>query len=447
MIKRSMAQRVIERKILLLIAIMATSWATSLYSAWQLGLSYANSGSGGTVINSTAFLGEDPNATNGYDWNFDAPLPPAPNNPGYVRIYFPHSDFGGSNGNYLVDIRAATPVQKTWNIALSVNTPLSTSYSLSWSIPPLLPDYYQPKLLIGSSTINMRSQSSYAWTGYMSSCSVRLDVVAGMPYLLAIPPDLLFSDNQPQSLNLRRYFSVISGNLSFSFSPNPNLEQSLVTLGDSLYWKVAPVPGYIGSTTVTLSAIGSGGTKTQNVIITRDATNSPPVFSPPGEAVQIFEGSGGFFYFADLISDPDLDPIEIQASSDSSLTLNVMADQQAVQILPAPGKKGNASFFLELSDGHNPVQSHPVNVFINPLEPSPITHINATMQSGMLQLSWAPVLESIWGLPVFDLEYRVCAFSDAACTEPLFELVTPDTALGIPAAYPQVFVRISTINE
>lgn len=443
----SMAKRIISRKILSLIALMATSWVASFCSSWQLSLTYTNTGTGGAMINSTAYLGEDPNATNGWDWNFDVPLPPAPNNPGYVRIYFPHSDFGANNGNYLVDIRANNPVQKTWNISLAVNTPLSTAYSLSWVIPPLMPDYYQPKLLIGSSTINMRSQSSYAWTGYMSSCSVRLDLLAGMPYLLAIPPDLLFSNNQPQYLNLQNYFSVISGNLSFAFSANANLEQSLVSVNDSLHWKVNPLHGYSGTTSVNLSATGSGGTKTVSVDVTRDATNSPPVFSPPLEAVQIEEGSGGYFSYEGLISDPDLDPVQIQAIGDSTLSLEVMQSLQAVHILPSPGVKGNGSFILELSDGLNPAQSYNIPIYIYPLEPQQVTNVNINIQNGSLLIAWSPVTHSIWSIPVFDLEYRVCGFSDAACTQPLFNLVTPENNLSLPAIYPTVFVRITTINE
>jgi len=443
-----MAERLTGLNLKILIAVMAIAWALPVWSAWQMGLTFSNTGTGGASISSTAYLGEHANASNTWDWNFDVPLGPPPNNPGYVRIYFPHSDFGANSGNYLVDIRAATPVQKTWNITLSVNTPLSTSYSLSWSIPPLLPDYYRPKLLIGSSTIDMCNQSSHAWTGFVSSCSVRLDMVAGMPYLLAIPPDLEFSDNQPQTLNLKRYFAVLSGNLSFSFSPNPNLTQSLVTIGDSLYWQCSPVHGYVGSTSSTLSATGSGGTKIATIGITRNATNSPPGFQNlPGE-VEIIQNQSAYLSWADQISDPDLDEWQLEVTSEDDFDLVVEPDLQRVQIIPQPGFKGSGTVQFRLTDNLNPTVIINIPVTVLPAEPVFPQNVQLALSAGgEIVCSWDPVSHDISGLPISELSYRIELYSDPDCEDFISEFTTDGCQLILPSAYPKVFVKVITKNE
>jgi hypothetical protein len=443
-----MAERLTGLNLKIFIAVMAIAWALPVWSAWQMGVTFSNAGTGGASISSTAYLGENSNASNTWDWNYDVPLGPPPNNPGYVRIYFPHTDFGANNGNYLVDIRAATPVQKTWNITLSVNTPLSTSYSLSWSIPPLLPDYYRPKLLIGSSTIDMRNQSSHAWTGFVSSCSVRLDMVAGMPYLLAIPPDLEFSDNLPQALNLKRYFAVLSGNLSFSFSPNSNLTQSLVTIGDSLYWQCNPVHGYVGSTSSTLSAIGSGGTKTATIGITRSATNSPPSFrNPPGE-LSVIQNQSAYLSWADQISDPDLDEWQLEVSADDVFYLVVEPDMQRVQIIPLPGFKGSGEVQFRLTDNINPMVTINIPVSVLPSEPdSPQNVLLGLSDNGDMVCSWNPVSHDVSGLPISELSYRIELYSDPDCEVFLAVFTTAESQVIIPETYPRVFVKVMTMNE
>lgn len=262
--------------IYLSVAVLAICIGTPLYASWQLELYYQNFGTGGALISSSAILGEHPNALDAYDWNYDIPLGPPPQNPGYLRIYFPHADWYPYNGNYGRDIRSTTVIQKSWNITLQQNAPLSSNYALSWIIPNTLPAYYQPKLLISNSTIDMRSHASYTWTGIKNSCSVCLDIVPGYPYLLAAPPDLFFANLQPQRLNLRRYFGITSGALSFAYSPDPNLIQSIVTENDSIYWQVQPLSGWTGTTTIILSATGSAGTVTSEVEITCEASSSPP---------------------------------------------------------------------------------------------------------------------------------------------------------------------------
>lgn len=445
---RRMVNRLNCYKYLILIAVIAIGGVAHLFADWQMGLSFSNLGTGGSYYRSSAYLGEHSSATNGYDWNYDIPASPAPNNPGYVRVFFPHTDWGAYNGNFRADIRAANPLQKTWNVTLAVNTPLSTNYSLEWTIPSEMPDYYQPKLLIGSTTINMRTQSAHAWTGVVSSCSVRLDLAAGMPYLKAPLPDITFSNNYSQSYNLNRYFAVLSGSLSFSFSSNPYLEQSLVAAGDSLYWHLYPVYGYVGSTSVVISAIGSGGTKTATVNVIRDSTNSPPQFAMPEQPVLIYESTGDFFIYTGRVSDPDLDPVQLMAYENDTLTPSFFYDQQAIFLQPAQGFKGNTSFTLEISDGVNPLQTYEIPVYVQALEPNPVTGINLSQApDGSLVLCWDEVQDSIWGTPVYDLEYRVSGFADAGCTQLLFEYSVSDNILQIPSGYPSVFVIITTINE
>lgn len=445
---RRMVNRLNCYKYLILIAVIAIGGVAHLFADWQMGLSFSNLGTGGSYYRSSAYLGEHSSATNGYDWNYDIPASPAPNNPGYVRIFFPHTDWGAYNGNFRQDIRATNPLQKTWNITLAVNTALSTNYMLEWSIPIEMPDYFQPKLLIGSSTINMRNQTNHIWTGFLSTCAVRLDLATGMPYLKGPLPELLFSNNYVQSLNLNRYFAVLSGSLNFSFSSNPLLEQSLVAMGDSLHWTLSPVYGFVGTTNVVLSATGSGGTKTATVYVIRDSTNSPPQLVVPAEPVHIWEGSGDFYYYGGSLSDPDLDPIQMIAHENEELVPSVFSDLQAVFLLPAPGIKGYTGFFMEISDGINNPQSYEIPVYVNPLEPHPVTEINFIRSAdGSLVLSWTEVESSVNGTPLYDLEYRITGYADASCTQQLFETDTADTELTILNIYPRLFLKISVINE
>ncbi len=443
-----MAERVNGLKVLFLIAVMATFWNISLYPVWRLAITSTNTGSGGATISSTAYLGEDPSATNGYDLNYDVPLSPPPQNPGYVRIYFPHSDFGSYNGNYLVDIRATTVVQKTWSITMAVNNPLSTSYSLSWVIPPLMPDYYQPKLLIGSSTINMRNQSSHAYTGFVSSCSVRLDLNTGLPYLLAIPPDFDFSDNQPQRLNLRRYFSVLSGNLSFAYSANSNLTQSLVTINDSLFWQVNPVHGYVGNTSVNLSATGSGGTKTVTINISRDATNTPPLYVNPPTQLSILQNQQGSLSWANQISDPDLDSWTIGFDGGEHFTVNVNQALSQATVIPAPGFKGVGNLIISLADGISTPRTYTLPVSVLPSTPRTPQNLRLELnESGTPVCRWDPVNLDTAGLPLTGLSYRVQLYTDPTMTNLNSEYITSDCQMILPAGYAHLFMRIKTINE
>jgi hypothetical protein len=93
-------------------------------------------------------------------------------------------------------------------------------------------------------------------------------------------------------------------------------------------------------------------------------------------------------------------------------------------------------------------QSYEIPVYVNPLEPHPVTEINFIRSAdGSLVLSWTEVESSVNGTPLYDLEYRITGYADASCTQQLFETDTADTELTILNIYPRLFLKISVINE
>jgi len=80
-------------------------------------------------ITSTAILGMYAGASNGFDAEFDEPLPPAPADKAYLQVYFPHKDWGMVFENFSRDIRGyATDT----TIGFEVRTSLSDAITLSF---------------------------------------------------------------------------------------------------------------------------------------------------------------------------------------------------------------------------------------------------------------------------------------------------------------------------
>ncbi|MCK9158738.1 MAG: hypothetical protein M0P53_08010, partial [Candidatus Cloacimonas sp.] len=187
---------------LLAIAICAS---INLYADWRIKLTITNQGSDDS-ISASVFLGESEGAADGLD-TYDFPLGPPPNNLPYLRAFFHHIDWGSDYiGDYIKDIRSINPAAKIWNFNFTKNgTPLSNNYRLSWNITGLFPACYQPRLVFKSENINMLTQSSYLYTGWVTSGSIQMQYNNAMPYQVLTLQELLFSDNLTKGLNLNRY--------------------------------------------------------------------------------------------------------------------------------------------------------------------------------------------------------------------------------------------------
>ncbi|HQM17384.1 MAG TPA: hypothetical protein PL116_06115 [Candidatus Cloacimonas sp.] len=431
---------------LLAIAICAS---INLYADWRIKLTITNQGSDDS-ISASVFLGESEGAADGLD-TYDFPLGPPPNNLPYIRAYFPHNDWGSTfNGNYIKDIRSINPAAKTWNFTFSITgTPLSNNYRLSWNITGLFPACYQPRLVFNSQNINMLTQSSYLYTGWVTSGSIQMQYNNAMPYQVLTLPELLFSDNLTKGLNLNRYFKVGSGTLNFNCHPNANLVQNLVTLQDSVWLNIYPVAGFVGTTIAEISVIGSGGTLNAQISVIRDATNSPPVYLDAIQPLPIIQNQQGIFSWAGKVFDPDLDALTINFSGGENISIEPDETLQQAAVIPDAGFKGETVFQFSLSDeNHSPaIYEIPVNVL--PAVPSsPQNLVLQLLPENSLLLTWQTVNTDTLGLPVFGLKYKVMLYADSAGTQ-LINQYTDISAsqIIIPEAGEKMFIKVIAVNE
>lgn len=419
-----------------------------IYAAWELAIGYSSTGSTGTVISAQAILGENVQASEAWDWSHDFPLGPPPMTSSYVRIHFPHSDWGVNNGNYIKDIRGASPAVKTWAIGLQNYNQPGNNFSLSWVLPVNFPAYYAPKLVISGRTIDMRLQNSYSFTTITSTCNIRMDFDASLPYLREQIPTQMFADNLPRAIPLSEYFGVFSGMLSYSFSPNEHLSQSLQSIGDSQYWVVNPVAGWRGSTSVNVLATGSSGSASCTVTISRDSTNSPPQIMNPIAGMVILQNQRGKLSWEDAWFDADLDDLSLSILAPNGFQVLPIADSLFAYIIPPLAFKGIDTLQVMISDGVNEAVAHEVSLNVQASEPNPPDSI--VMQrdsSGALLLTWQDVHSDISGGPLNGLQYQIQVFSDAGCTILLEQHVTSENQFVIAGSDSSAFIRIISINE
>jgi hypothetical protein len=134
---------------------------------------------GGSRSDLHNFAGVSPDASDGYD-PLDAPEPPAV--PGYISLYFPHSDWGDHSSNYTQNIReplrvpiplgqeqksegiAIKPAQKIWKFEVATDL-THTEITLSWPDLSSVPPIYKLFLVDVDAdvTIDMRETSSYSY--------------------------------------------------------------------------------------------------------------------------------------------------------------------------------------------------------------------------------------------------------------------------------------------
>ena len=424
--------------------------ATTLKADWRIEFCLANLGSGDSAISAYVYLGESKGAADGFD-TYDFPLGPPPNNLPYVRAYFPHNDWGSTfNGNYIKDIRSINPAAKTWNFTFSITgTPLSNNYRLSWNITGLFPACYQPRLVFNSQNINMLTQSSYLYTGWVTSGSIQMQYNNAMPYQVLTLPELLFSDNLTKGLNLNRYFKVGSGTLNFNCLPNANLVQNLVTLQDSVWLNIYPVAGFTGTTVAEFTVSGTGGTLNMQISVIRDTTNSPPVYLDTIQPLPIIQNQQGIFSWAGKVLDPDLDALIINFSGGENISIEPDETLQQAAVIPAAGFKGETVFQFSLADeNHSPViYEIPVNVL--PAVPgSPQNLVLQLLPENSLLLSWQTVNTDTSGLPVNGLKYKVMLYADSAGTQLINQYTDISTSqIIIPIGAEKMFIKVIAVNE
>jgi hypothetical protein len=444
-----MAEGYFSPKLLLLLIVAGFMPCLCWCANWEMSVTLSSVAITGNNISATAYLGENYTATDAYDWNHDLIGIPPYSNPNYVMLYFPHTTWGGNNGNFVRDVRSNTPVLKTWNTTLIKSGSTNNNYVLSWVIPPLMPDYYSPKLIIDSATINMRTDSSYEYyyTSTSKTCSIRLDFNAAMPYLKATLPELLFSNNLQQSINLNKYFGVLSGSLNFSVSANEHINQSIVAVGDSIYWKLNPGQGWQGTTSATITATANGYSKIVPVTIIRDETNNVPLYNGATQ-LSVLQNQSLLFSWAEQIVDPDLDPVTITVDVSDNFTLQTDYSLKQTVISPRPAFKGSGELKLSLSDGiHTPSFNIPITV--HPSTPQTVQNIVLSRDSDTSILcTWDAVSTDISSLPLGEVHYRVSAYENPDCSgTPVFSNETTRLSVNVPYDGDKLFFRIITINQ
>ncbi|MCB5268160.1 MAG: Ig-like domain-containing protein [Candidatus Cloacimonetes bacterium] len=421
-------------------------------SDWRVKFTVTNHGSEGAQITNWAYFGEAANAADGYDYYNDLLLMSPPSGSPYIAPYFPHSDWGINNGNFVKDIRSNNPTNKTWNTTIKVQNRLSNNFTLSWEFIDDIPDYYSPIMVFGTQSINILEQSSFNYTSAatLTNLTLTVDYNSLVPYSLAEIPDLTFSDNQSQSLNLNRYFRVGSGTLSFTCSPDDNLIQDIVSNGDSVYWVLYPVPGWQGITTVEINAINGINISSQSVVVQRDNTNSPPVLQQALPTLQVTQNQSVNWDWTSYFADPDLDSLSISVMDCEHISVQASVNPGEITISPSEGYKGNLNLTLLVFDGHNEAPAFPIELQVLPSQPQQVQNVRFSFEDpASLLCEWDPVVQDISGNAISDLVYNVYIYQEYPLSEAaalVFNSIT-DTHVVVPAEWAKAFIVITAKNE
>jgi hypothetical protein len=417
---------------------------------WSVRLKVHNHGSIGTQNAGSARWGEKLNALDGYDQTDLAyAFPPMSNS--YVVLYFVHTDWGPYNGNFVWDYRSTIPATKIWNTTIKAQNPLSVNYTLSWELTGDIPAYYQPSLVFGQQSINLRTQSSFNYTtsALTTNCVIRVDYDATIPYVLSPIPDLLFSDNQSRRENLDEHFGVNTGSLTYSYTDNAHLGQRIVNEGGSSYWEVHPVAGWIGSTSVEISAIGNGHTVSQTVNIERDDTNSPPLFIDELPHLELIQNQSLIWSWTNLVHDADWDSTWVEIDDTENFSAICDNAAQEALIIPMPGFKGQDSLLVSIHDAFNPPQTYTLQLSVLPSEPLTVQNIQLHPDGDQgIICSWDAVNLDISGAPLAGIVYDIYLYDEwpAAAPVQIIESISDNWVL-IPDPADKAFIRIIAINE
>ena len=211
------------------------------------------------------YFGVHQNALDSHD-SLDALEPPSPPPP-FVKLYFPHQDWGAWNGNYTNDIKSDFITNKYWFVNIQSSSPSQQSYTLQWNSLDEVPDYYNLILQNGFDMIDMREQNEYQFSSSSNTISIMTMArpINGYPYISEQIDSLYFEDYTPQQFELNDYFSVNgSSSLSYQFLENLELAQSI----EGSIYTISPIPGWSGNETISITAIGNAGEVTMQVEIT-----------------------------------------------------------------------------------------------------------------------------------------------------------------------------------
>ena len=437
-----------RQKLCIIFVFLLISSAFRLHSLWQMDITIQNHSASEDQLETILRIGEHEDATEAYDYYYDLPYLIPPMNPSYIVAYFPHSDWGEHSGNYIKDIRSTQIFEKAFDATLRAQNPYSSSYSISWQLPPEFPDYYQPRLLRGGSEIDMRQQDTFTFhnSGSYSYFSIELSPDADIPVELQPIGTLHFSDNQLRRINLDRHFRAIEGSLSYATIANVNLHQALSIEADSTWWELYPLPGWIGQTTVELNVQTDASEISREISVIRDSTNSPPQWLGP-QSITIQQNGSFSLALEGLIFDPDRDEVNLTLEPEMDL-VSILDDGQSVELTPNEGFKGEILVQVFLDDGSNPIAQANILLRVEPVAPAAPQNLHlGMMQNGLLRLSWDPVDSDPAGGILPGISYNVYHKADP---EAEFELRDQDLTqnfLDMDPAASRMFFKVIVINE
>ncbi|MDZ4121059.1 MAG: hypothetical protein U1C33_01465 [Candidatus Cloacimonadaceae bacterium] len=422
-------------------------------SEWLVTFTITNINTSGNSPSATVYFGEHPNATDGYDPHYDFLVFSGGMNTQPIVMFFPKTDWGSNNGNYQRDTRSPAITAKTWNTRITRNSTVSTSYLMEWVLPPSLPAYLKLEMVLGTTTIDLRNQSSYSFVYTTPSTPqnfvLRTTLITGLPYITSSITEQNFSDNLMRSISLNNHFGIINGSISYSLQSNPNVVQNISTVGGLTTWNFRPIHGFVGSTSVEIHASGTAGTCTQTVQIHRDNTNSPPQISFEPELVQTLQNHPIQLDFASAFFDIDLDPIFVTAISGNKANALWDNENEILLISPLPAVKGQDTVYIAISDNVNDPVLIPIAVEILPTQPKRVQNVTIAASNGSIILVWDAVDTDVYELPIADVMYKITVYEIIPSGDigPIQTVFTNEPQLTLSEIYGKAFFKIVTINE
>ncbi len=422
-------------------------------SPWFVTFTITNINPSGNSPSSTVYFGEHPDATDAYDPQYDLLICVGGINTPPIVMYFPKTDWGANNGNYQKDTRSTAITAKTWNTRITRNSTVSTNYLLEWELHASLPAYLKLEMVMGTTTINLRNQSSYSFVYSTPSTPqnfvLQTSPITGLPYNTSSIAEQYFSDNLMRSISLNNHFGIVNGTISYNLQSNPVVVQNISTVGGVTAWNFRPVNGFTGTTSVVIQASGTAGTCTQTVQIHRNDTNSPPQISFEPEAVQTLQNHPTLMDFSAAFFDIDLDPIIVTAISGNKTNALWDAGNETLLISPLPAAKGQDTIHLSISDNVNDPVLIPISVEILPTQPRNPQNLTIEIDDGLLFIAWDAVNLDVFELPISDVLYRVSVYLDYPATDIAAQdtVYTNQPSYTFPDILGKAFFKVVTINE
>lgn len=127
---------------------------------WRLQLAASASG----LVDSSNEVGVSSEAGSGYDRRADIEEPPPVTGAAYLRLSFPHDDWGDDSGRYAHDIRSSRSLENTWRFVMDTNLE-DADVKLTWPQISRVPRGVSLVLVdeLAGKRVFMRSASSYTF--------------------------------------------------------------------------------------------------------------------------------------------------------------------------------------------------------------------------------------------------------------------------------------------